>query len=100
MRRLAPGARIAAHRQEDAEILYLTEGSIDYGGKRWLGGTTRDVGTYLFVRHGAEVNDIATATGATFLVISLPMLADIEAERAAGLAADRREATIAAVAAK
>jgi hypothetical protein len=100
MRRLAPGACLPAHVQEDAEILYMTAGSIDYDGKRWLGGTSKDVGTYLFIQHGAEVNDITTETGATFLVISLPMLADIEAERVAGLAADRREATIAAVAAK
>jgi quercetin dioxygenase-like cupin family protein len=81
--RLAPGAKIPAHRQEDAEILYLTEGSITYDGKTWLGGKTKDVGTYMFIQHGADVKEIATATGGTFFVISLPMLADIEAERAA-----------------
>ncbi len=81
--RLAPGAKIPAHRQEDAEILYLTEGSIEYDGKKWLGGRTKDVGTYMFIQNGADVKDITTETGGTFFVISLPMLADIEAERAA-----------------
>jgi quercetin dioxygenase-like cupin family protein len=81
--RLAPGTTIPAHRHEDAEILYMTAGSIDYDGKTWLGGRTKDVGTYMFIQHGAEVKEIATETGATFFVISLPMLADIEAERAA-----------------
>ncbi len=82
-RRLAPGARIPAHVAEDAEILYFTEGAFDYDGRRWQGGRTRDVGTYMFVQNGAEVGEIASETGATCLVIALPMLADIEAERAA-----------------
>jgi quercetin dioxygenase-like cupin family protein len=92
--RLAPGATIPAHRQEDAEILYLTEGSIDYDGKTWAGGRSKDVGTYMFIQHGAEVKDIATATGGTFFVISLPMLADIEAERAAAARAGRSGAAV------
>lgn len=82
MRRLAPGARIPAHRQEDAEILYLIDGSIRYDGRIWQGGKTEDVGTYMFIQNGAEVGEIVSETGGTFLVISLPMLADIEAEKA------------------
>jgi len=83
MHRMAPGARIPAHTQEDAEILYLTAGSINYGGKTWKGGTTQDVGTYMFIQNGAEVKDITSEAGATAFFISLPMLADIEATRAA-----------------
>ena len=84
IRRLAPGTTVPAHLQDDAEILYLIDGSIDYDGKTWLGGRSKDVGTYLFIQNGAAVKDMACKTGGTFLVISLPMLADIEAERAAG----------------
>jgi len=80
--RLAPGAKIPARHEEDAEIRYLIEGSIEYGGKTWQGGKTKDVGTYMFVQHGADVGEIATKTGGTFYVIELPMLADIAAQRA------------------
>ena len=89
MHRLAPGAKIPAHVQEDAEIVYFTEGSIEYDGRTWLGGRTRERGTYMFIQNGAEVKEIASKTGATCLFISLPMLADIEAERA--MAARTRE---------
>ncbi|HEY3917175.1 MAG TPA: hypothetical protein VGL83_05255 [Stellaceae bacterium] len=80
--RLAPGAKIPARREDDAEIRYLTEGSIEYGGKTWLGGKTKDQGTYMFFQNGAEVGEITTKTGGEFYVIELPMLADIEAQRA------------------
>ena len=82
MRRLAPGTKIPAHVADDAEILYFTQGAIDYDGKTWQGGTSKEVGVYMFVQNGAEVKEIASRTGATCLVIALPMLADIEAERA------------------
>jgi hypothetical protein len=82
--RLEPGARIPAQRLDDAEIRYLIEGSINYGGKTWQGGKTEDVGTYMYVQQGAEVGEITTETGGTFYVIELPMLADIEAQRARG----------------
>jgi hypothetical protein len=80
--RLAPGARIPAQHMEDAEIRYLIEGSINYGGKIWAGGKTQDAGTYMYIQQGADVGEIATDTGGTFYVIELPMLADIEAQRA------------------
>jgi hypothetical protein len=83
LRRLAPGACIPAHLQEDAEILYLVDGSIHYDGRLWQGGRSKDMGTYMFVQHGAEMGDITTDTGGAFFVITLPMLADIAAERAA-----------------
>ena len=55
---------------------------MNYDGRKWQGGTTQDVGTYMFAQHGAEVKDLTTDTGATFVYIALPMLADIERERA------------------
>jgi hypothetical protein len=80
--RLAPGARIPACHMEDAEIRYLIEGSINYDGKTWQGGKTPEVGTYMYVQQGADVGEITTDTGGTFYVIELPMLADIETQRA------------------
>ena len=82
--RLAAGAKIPAHVQEDAEILYVTDGSITYGGKTWKGGKTETEGTYIYIPPDGDVKEIATATGAEFFIISLPMLADIEAEVKAG----------------
>jgi quercetin dioxygenase-like cupin family protein len=72
--RLAAGARIPAHRQEIAKIMYVTEGSITYDGKTWRGGNTDVDGTYLFLPHGSDVGEIGSETGASFFVISLPML--------------------------
>jgi hypothetical protein len=82
MTRLAPGAKIPARREDDAEIRYLIEGSIEYDGKTWLGGKTPDIGTYMFVQAGAEVGEITSQTGGIFYVIELPMLADIAAQQA------------------
>jgi hypothetical protein len=82
--RLQPGAKIPARIEEDAEIRYLIEGSITYGGKTWQGGKTQDQGTYMFVQAGAEVGEIGSKDGATFFVIELPMLADIGAGKAPG----------------
>jgi quercetin dioxygenase-like cupin family protein len=82
LHRLAPGARIPAHVHDDAEILYMVAGAMSYDGRKWQGGTTQDVGTYMFIQNGAEVKDMTTDTGATFFYIALPMLADIERERA------------------
>ena len=84
MTRLLRGAKIPAHVQEDAEILYLTSGSIAYDGKRWIGGKSETEGTYLYIPPAAHVKEIATENGAEFFVISLPMIADIEAEVKAG----------------
>jgi hypothetical protein len=84
--RLEAGATIPRHHAEDAEIRYLIEGSINYGGKTWAGGKTTDVGTYMYVPHDCDVGEITTETGGLFYVIELPMLADIEAQRARGAA--------------
>jgi len=85
--RLKPGATIPAGRQDDAEIRYLTEGSIRYGGKTWYGGTTAERGTYLYIPPGCDVGQISSETGGTFFVISLPMIAELEAERGTAKAA-------------
>ena len=82
--RLKPGATIPAHVQEDAQIMYLTEGAISYGGKTWEGGKTRDKGTYLYIPPGANVDEIASETGGEFFIISLPMIGEIEAEMKSG----------------
>jgi len=83
--RIEAGARIPAHVQEEAEILYLSEGSIAYAGRTWIGGKTATEGTYIYIPPDGDVKEIATVTGAEFWVISLPMLAEIEAETKAGL---------------
>jgi hypothetical protein len=78
MTRLLPGATIPAHHADDAEIRYLISGSIEYGGKTWLGGQSEDVGTYMYVPHNSDVGEITTKTGGEFYVVELQMLADIE----------------------
>jgi hypothetical protein len=80
--RLAPGAKIPARIEADAEIRYLIAGSITYGGKTWPGGETADVGTYMWIQAGAEVGEITSPEGGTFFVIELQMLADIAAAQA------------------
>lgn len=85
--RLQPGAEIPARREDDAEIRYLIDGSIQYGGSAWKGGTTTEEGTYMFIQPGADVGKIATDTGGTFFVIELPLVADTEARHAREAAA-------------
>jgi hypothetical protein len=80
--RIRPGAAIPARIEDDAEIRYLIDGSIVYSGQQWQGGETGDVGTYMWIQAGAEVDEIVSTAGGTFFVIELPMLADILAERA------------------
>ncbi|HKT20852.1 MAG TPA: hypothetical protein VJR47_22555 [Stellaceae bacterium] len=80
--RILPGAKIPARREDDAEIRYLIEGSIEYDGKSWKGGQTPEEGTYMFVQAGADVGEITSKGGGVFYVIELPMLADIQAQRA------------------
>lgn len=85
MMRLLPGTKIPAHVQEDAEILYLTSGSMIYDGNTWKGGKSETEGTYLYIPPGAQVKEISSPTGGEFFVISLPMIGEIEAEVKAGL---------------
>jgi len=82
--KLEPGATIPAHVEDDAEIRYLIEGSITYGGKTWQGGKTKEEGTYMFIQAGAELGEMTAPQGGTFFIIELPMLADIAAKIARG----------------
>jgi hypothetical protein len=73
--RLAPGARIDAGRQDDAELRYLLEGSMAYGGRTW------GPGTHMYVRPGARLDALSSDAGATFFTITLPMVAELAAAR-------------------
>jgi len=88
--RLAPGAEIKGGAQEDAELRYLIEGSCSYDGKtsdeKTSGETTSSEktwgeGTYMFLPNGAAVKDLRSDQGATFFVITLPILADLAAAK-------------------
>jgi hypothetical protein len=76
--RVAPGAEIKAGTQEDTELRFCVDGTFSYGGQSW------GAGTYLHLPFGADVKALASEKGATFFVITLPMLADIAAARGAG----------------
>jgi hypothetical protein len=76
--RIARGAKIPARRQDDAEIRFLLEGSMTYAGETWQGGKTEDVGTYMYIPHEADLQEIRTATGVRFFSISLPTIAEME----------------------
>jgi ChrR Cupin-like domain len=71
--KVTPGATLKGGAQEDAELRYLLEGSFKYDGKSW------GEGTYMFVPNGAAIGDLSSDDGATFFVITLPMLADLAA---------------------
>ena len=79
--RVLPGAKRAAERLRDAELRYCVDGSFTYGGANW----GKDA--YMYVPMDGDVGEIATATGATFFVISLPMIAMAAADRRDGAAA-------------
>jgi len=78
--RLAPGARISAHRSEDAEIFYLIDGSITYDGRRGKGARRPTAALYVHSARRREVKEIGTESGGTFFILSLPLVADIEME--------------------
>jgi hypothetical protein len=73
LKRLRPGASLARARQEDAEIRYLLDGSVRYGGQLW------STGTYFYLPPDADVAAMASDQGATFYAISLPMIAELQA---------------------
>jgi hypothetical protein len=82
--RLTPGARVGAHRQRDAQLVYLEQGSMEYAGQ------SRGEGTYMYVPPGAEWAPMSSTDGATFFTITLPMVAEIAAmqERTTAQAAE------------
>jgi hypothetical protein len=71
--KLKPGATIDGGVQEDAELRFSLGGSFEYDGRTW------GEGTYMFLPNGAAVKDLRSSAGATFFVITLPMLADLAA---------------------
>ncbi len=73
--RLAAGAAIPAHRAEDAELRYLLEGAVTYGGREW------GPGTYMYVKPGARLETMSSGAGASFFTITLPMVAALAAAR-------------------
>ena len=86
--RIAPGARIPAARQEDAEIRYLIDGVVGYGGVSYHGGMSENEGTYFYIPNDCDVKEtVAGKSGATFFVISLPMMAEMEARHRQGIRA-------------
>ncbi len=73
--RLVPGAQIAPHRAKDAELHYLEKGLFEYLGRDW------GEGTYMYVPPGAELAPMSSVSGATFFTITLPMVAELRAQR-------------------
>jgi quercetin dioxygenase-like cupin family protein len=69
--RINKGAEIPERVHEDAEILYMTEGEIDYDGKRW------GKGTYFFIPVGARAGRVRGAEESTFFRIGLPMIRNL-----------------------
>jgi hypothetical protein len=86
--RLRPGASLAAGEQEDAEIRFLLEGSVIYGGE------ARGEGTYFYLPNGAHAEAMSSDTGATFFTITLPMLAEFAAGRREAAAGSPEFATL------
>ncbi|HLH26306.1 MAG TPA: hypothetical protein VK066_27620 [Chloroflexota bacterium] len=79
--RLNPGAAIEAGPQGDLELRYLLDGSVRYDGREW------PAGTYFCLPPDASVGRLSSDTGATFFVITLPMVRELAARQAASLAA-------------
>jgi hypothetical protein len=73
--RLLPGATLAAGRQVDAELRYIVEGSARYAGRDW------PTGTYFYLPPDAETAALSSSAGASFFIISLPMIAELAARR-------------------
>jgi hypothetical protein len=71
--RLLPGANLPAGRQRDAELRYCIDGAFSCGGKEW----TRD--TYMYLPPESAPEAMSSRDGATFFVISLPMIAECAA---------------------
>lgn len=78
MTRLESGAHLPARVAEDAEIIFVLDGSINYNGKSWVGGRSRECGTHLYIPHGSAVNKVTTDAGATLFRINLPMMVEVE----------------------
>lgn len=73
--RLLPGAQLPATHLRDAEIRYCIDGEFSYGGKSW----GKD--TYMFIPPETDMAAMASSKGATFFVISLPLIAEFAARQ-------------------
>lgn len=81
--RMMPGSSFETETHEDAEIRYLLEGTVEYGGKRW------STGTYFYIPPGATTQELRCSERATFFTIGLPMLVDLARATAGGAKAPR-----------
>jgi len=82
--RMRPGSHLPAATHKDAELRYCVEGGFAYGGRSWTEGA------YLYLPPGSSTEAFASRDGATFFVISLPLIAECAArqrEQNAALAA-------------
>ncbi|MFM9966824.1 MAG: hypothetical protein ACKVQK_00260 [Burkholderiales bacterium] len=73
MLRLNAGAVIEEGVQTEAEIRYLLEGSVGYGGQTW------PVGTFFYLPNGAHREVLSAADNAKFFCIALPMISYLAA---------------------
>jgi hypothetical protein len=69
--RMESGSSFDAELHEDAEIRYLLEGSVHYGGRQWL------TNTYFYIPPGARTEELKCQHDAVFFTIGLPMLVDL-----------------------
>ncbi len=71
--RLGASSAIEPIADADAALCFVTEGSIQIGDRTWASGT------YLYIPTGATAPAMRSASGATILTITLPMLRELAA---------------------
>lgn len=71
--RLGASSAVEAYADADAELRFVTEGSIQIGDRTWASGT------YLYIPTGGTAPAMRSASGATMLTITLPMLRELAA---------------------
>ena len=76
--RMERGSSFLAGQHEDAEIRYLLQGAVEYGGKTW------GANTYFYTPPGASTEELRCKDSATFFTIGLPMLADLALQASRG----------------
>lgn len=74
--RLRPGASLPVEARSEATIHYLLEGAISHDGRDWAEGS------FFTTRPGMARETIASASGATFLTITLPIQAMLSRQAA------------------
>ena len=71
--RLGASSCVDAMADAHAQLCFVTEGSIQIGDRTWASGT------YLYIPTGATAPAMRSASGATILTITLPMLRELAA---------------------